>query len=239
MEKNVQSVRSYKKMPIIQVPVTPDFISPFLSQSALSSSTSGASPSVQSSPEYSIASSFSTSLSPLGSPFRNPGESLSQPRLIRAPQDKTQKLQAKLEWMEEILGDSAFDSIGEFLQILFYNPTHSAGREDPRSVTHGLAVTRFLQGKTKIKMSDIIALIYSHKHSAPSSRSTQSHERHAPFSPSVSSSEIFHATRASFSIHLGNKSCRQSCSPRDLRAYCQRWSYPPSSIDKWPSPRSC
>ena len=95
--------------------------------------------------------------------------------------------------MEEILGNSAFDSIGEFLQILFYNPTRSAGREDPRGVTHGLAVARFLQGKTKIKMSDIIALIYSHKHSAPSSRSTQSHECHAPFSPSVSPSENFHA----------------------------------------------
>ncbi|EDR13784.1 uncharacterized protein LACBIDRAFT_322958 [Laccaria bicolor S238N-H82] len=31
-----------------------------------------------------------------------------------------------------------------------------------------------------------------HKHSAPSSRSTQSHERHAPFSPSVTPSEILH-----------------------------------------------
>src|SRR5271156_4817467 len=95
-EKNVQSVRSYKKTPTIQVPVTPDFISPFLSQSALSSSNSGASPSVQSSPEDSIASSLSTLLSPLGAPFSNPSESSSQPRLIRAPQDKTQKLQAKL-----------------------------------------------------------------------------------------------------------------------------------------------
>ena len=95
--------------------------------------------------------------------------------------------------MEEILGDSGFDSIGEFLQILFYNPTRGAGKEDPRGVTHGLAITRFLQGKVKVKMSDIIGLIYSHRHSALSSRSIQSHKCHAPFSPSVSSSEIFHA----------------------------------------------
>ena len=100
--------------------------------------------------------------------------------------------------MERILGDSGFDSIGEFLQILFYNPTRVAGKEDPRGVAHGLAVARFLQGKTKIKMSDIIILIYSHKHSAPSSRSTQYHERHAPFSPFVSSAEISHARPALF-----------------------------------------
>lgn len=97
--------------------------------------------------------------------------------------------------MEEILGDPGFDSIGEFLQILFYNPTRVAGKEDPRGTAHGLAVARFLQGKTKIKMAD---LIYSHKHSAPPSRSTQSHERHAPFSPSVSASEIFHARPSLF-----------------------------------------
>jgi hypothetical protein len=60
-------------------------------------------------------------------------------------------------------------------------------------VTHGLAVTRFLQGKTKIKMSEIVDLIYSHKHSAPSLRSTQYHERHASFSPSISPVAINHA----------------------------------------------
>lgn len=100
--------------------------------------------------------------------------------------------------MEDILGEPGFDSIGKFLQILFYNPTCVAGKEDPRGTAHGLAVARFLHGKKKIKMADIIALIYSHKHSAPSSRSTQSHERHAPFSPSVSASEIFHARPSLF-----------------------------------------
>jgi hypothetical protein len=98
--------------------------------------------------------------------------------------------------MEEILGDLGFDSIGEFLEILFYNPTR--GAEDPRGISHGRVVARFLQGRNKIKMSDIINLIYSHKHSAPSSRSTQSHERHAPFSPSVTSPEIFHARPSLF-----------------------------------------
>ena len=97
--------------------------------------------------------------------------------------------------MEKILGDWDFDSIGEFLEILFYNPV---GKDDPRSVAHGLAIARFLQGKTKIKMSDIISLIYSHKHSAPSPKSTRYHERHAPFSPSVFPAEIHHARPSLF-----------------------------------------
>src|ERR1700678_3982528 len=83
----------YKKTPTIQVPATPDYmnISPFLSQSAQSSANFGVSPPVQSSPEGLLSSSSSTSLSPLGSPSSNTSAFSSQPRLIRAPQDKTQK----------------------------------------------------------------------------------------------------------------------------------------------------
>ncbi|PPQ90215.1 hypothetical protein CVT25_001659 [Psilocybe cyanescens] len=108
--------------------------------------------------------------------------------------------------MEEILGDFGFDSIGEFLEILFYNPSCTAGKDDPRGVIHGLAVARFLQGKTKTKMANVINLIYSHKHSSPSSRLTQYPERHALFSPSVSPDEIFHARPSLFTwaINLVN-----------------------------------
>jgi len=42
-------------------------------------------------------------------------------------------------------------------------------------------------------MSDIISLIYKHKHSMPSPASPLYSERHASFSPSVMASEIFHA----------------------------------------------
>ena len=80
---------------------------------------------------------------------------------------------------------------------MFYNPTCIAGK-DPRGTTHGLAIARFLQGNTKIKMSDIIVLIYSHKHSAPSLGSTQYHEHHAPFSPSISPAVIKHARPSLF-----------------------------------------
>jgi hypothetical protein len=100
--------------------------------------------------------------------------------------------------MEEFLGNSGFDSIGNFLEILFYNPTCVDGKADPCGVTHGLAVARFLQGKTKTKMSEISGLVYSHKHSAPSPRSTQYHERHASFSPSISPAAINHARPSLF-----------------------------------------
>ena len=111
------------------------------------------------------------------------------------------------------MGNSGFESLGDFLKILFYNPTCVDGQDDPHGVTHGLAVTRFLQGKTRTKMSEIIGLIYSRKHSAPSPRSTQYHERHASFSPSISPAAINHARPSLFTwatnlvgnhVHLGN-----------------------------------
>jgi len=48
-------------------------------------------------------------------------------------------------------------------------------------------------------MSDIISLIYKHKHSMPSLASPLYSEHHASFSPSVSPVEIFHACPSLFS----------------------------------------
>jgi len=200
MDSHVRSVRSYNKTPAIQVPEPPDYISPFLSLPPPNSANLGASHLMTSSPGSLLDSSSPTSASVLGSPSNMLGNlsgSSSQPRLIHARQSEIQKLEERFKRMEEFLGNLGFDSIGEFLQILFYNPTRAAGK-DPRGVAHGLAIARFLQGKTTIKMSDIIILIYSHKHSAPSSRSTQYHERHAPFSPSISAADIKHARPSLF-----------------------------------------
>jgi hypothetical protein len=91
--------------------------------------------------------------------------------------------------MEEILGDSGFDSIGEFLQILFYNPTRGAGKEDPRGVAHGLAVARFFQGKTKIKMSLLLFTLTGTMHrlqDLPNPTSAMHLSRHLSLSPKSS-----------------------------------------------------
>ena len=92
----------------------------------------------------------------LGSPFNERGwldGSSSQPRLRQSPQTDRQKLALKFEKMEVLLRDSGFDSVGEFLKILFYNPSRITGKPDLRGSFHAKAVSRFLQGRNEIKMS--------------------------------------------------------------------------------------
>ena len=113
MESNVRIVKSFKKLkPIAEIP---DFITCFLP-----------------SPSNSLLASFPNDqhvLSPttpllLSSPFNDLGSlggSSSQPRLIQHPQSDAQKLSSKFKRMETFLKDSGFDSVGEFLKILFYN----------------------------------------------------------------------------------------------------------------------
>lgn len=117
--------------------------------------------------------------------------SSSQPRLIQPPQSDMQKLSFKFDRMESFLKDSGFDSIGEFLMILFYNPSHVSGEPDPWGSCHAKAVARFLQGQNKIKMADIIPLIYGHKYSAPLPLLPHYSKCHAPFLSSVPATEIF------------------------------------------------
>ena len=190
MEGNIRIVKSFKKLrPIPEVPDIPEHVTRFLpspSSSLLLSSPNDQHSSI-------------TSLSPLlSSPF-NELRSSSQLRLIQSPQSDAQKLASKFKRMEEFLKDSGFDSIGEFLEILFYNPSRLSGKPDPRGTCHAKAVSRFLQGRNKIRMSDIISLIYKHKHSAPSPTSPLYSERNASFSSTVSPQEIFHARPSLFS----------------------------------------
>lgn len=147
-------------------------------------------------------------VSPLGSPFNELGSLgglSSQPRLIQPPQSDAQKLSLKFERMETLLKDSGFDSLGEFLKILLYNPSRVFGEPDPRGSCHAKAVSRFLQGRNKIKMADVIPLIYGHKHSAPSSSSPRYSERHAPFSSSgrfLSLKSFMHVLQVVYSLGL-------------------------------------
>ena len=132
---------------------------------------------VASSPDGLSVSLSTNPLAASGFPFNAVGSS-SQPRLIQARQNEKGKLDGKFKWVEEFLGNSGFESIGDFLKILFYNPTCVDGQDNPRGVT-GLAVAQFLQGKTKAKMSEMIGLIYSHKHSAPLPRISPAAVNHA------------------------------------------------------------
>ena len=194
MENTVRTVRSYAKKPVIQVPETAEYITRFLPSTPNSL--------LLSSQDQLQGSSPTILLSPLlSSPFHELGHlggSSSQPRMIQSPQDDTQKLASKFGRMEELLRDSGFNSVGELLKILFYNPSRSSGESDPRGPFHVKAISRFLQGRNKVKMSDIITLIYKHKHSAPSPGSPRYSERHAPYSAAVSPAEILHARPSLF-----------------------------------------
>jgi hypothetical protein len=159
MEGTLKSVRSYKKTPAITVPETPEFLQRLLP--ADSSSSHPPSPNDTRGP----------SSTTLGSPFNGPGwldGSSSQPRLRQSPQSDSQKLALKFEKMEALLSD--WDSILLVNFWRFYSTIRfaSTGQSDPRGSFHAKAVSRFLQGRNNTKMSDIISLIYGHKHSAPS-----------------------------------------------------------------------
>jgi hypothetical protein len=194
MDNAARNVRSYVKKTIVQVPETADYITRFLPSAPNSLLLSSQDQPPESSP--------TTLLSPLlDSPFHELGYlsgSSSQLRMIQSPQDDTQRLASKFRRMEELLKDSGFDSVGELLKVLFYNPSRTSGESDPRGTFHVKAISRFLQGRNKVKMSDIITLIYKHKHSAPSPGSPQYSERHAPFSAAVSPAEISHARPSLF-----------------------------------------
>ncbi|KAJ6501094.1 hypothetical protein C8R47DRAFT_1108867 [Mycena vitilis] len=93
--------------------------------------------------------------------------------------------------MERLLTEYSFDTLGEFLSILFHNPVR--GEPDPRGKKHSRVVARFLRGRTAIKMSDILPLIYKHKASFPSSKSLDVHEQRKMFDTAGLADKINHA----------------------------------------------
>ncbi|KAJ6449997.1 hypothetical protein C8R45DRAFT_1128523 [Mycena sanguinolenta] len=124
-------------------------------------------------------------------PAPDPDFSHEQPRLRTSRRTEEEKLADKFEAMDDFLRNSPFDSVGDFLAILFYNRLH--GESDPRGITHASAVARFLRGLTDIKMSHILPLIYRHRCSFPAKDSKRVHERELMFSTKVEADAIHHA----------------------------------------------
>ncbi|KAJ7791045.1 hypothetical protein B0H14DRAFT_2396005 [Mycena olivaceomarginata] len=113
-----------------------------------------------------------------------------QPRLRAPKQSTAQKMADKLIWMEQLLKGSPFNHLGDLLAILFHNPPRD---DNPRGLTHSLAVAHFLRGRTDIKMCDILPLMYHHRASYPSSKCKNVHEQKQMFSTSGSIDKIHHA----------------------------------------------
>ncbi|KAJ7876307.1 hypothetical protein B0H14DRAFT_3130444, partial [Mycena olivaceomarginata] len=93
------------------------------------------------------------------------------------------------EKMDHALTTYGFDSLGEFLSVLFH--PRKRGEKDLRTRSHRHTVAAFLKGRSKITMADIIPLIFNHPRSRPKKRDTDQHS--ASFSPSKPLSEIRYA----------------------------------------------
>ncbi|KAJ7928678.1 hypothetical protein B0H13DRAFT_1860252 [Mycena leptocephala] len=114
-----------------------------------------------------------------------------QPRLRRQKQTAEEKTLDKFAAMEEFLKSSPFDTLGDFLAIVFYNKPRN--ETDPRGTTHANAVAQFLRGRTEIKMSHILPLMCHHKASFPHSKCVDVHEQKEMFATSGPVNQSNHA----------------------------------------------
>ncbi|KAJ6461203.1 hypothetical protein DFH09DRAFT_1495516 [Mycena vulgaris] len=90
--------------------------------------------------------------------------------------------------VDHVLTTYGFDSLGEFLSVLFH--PRKRGEKDRQTKSHWQTVAAFLKGQSKITMAHIIPLIYNHHRSRPK-RDTNQHS--AAFSSSIPLSEIRYA----------------------------------------------
>ncbi|KAJ6492476.1 hypothetical protein C8R47DRAFT_1214286 [Mycena vitilis] len=106
-------------------------------------------------------------------------------------QSSADKLRDKFDAMDKLMEEWPFETLGDFLLILFHNPARS--ESDPRTDRHARTVAQFLRGRTDVKMSDIFPLIYKHRTSYPSSGTVNEHEQELMFSTTGNPDEIHHA----------------------------------------------
>ncbi|KAJ7751643.1 hypothetical protein B0H16DRAFT_1766472 [Mycena metata] len=132
-----------------------------------------------------------TAPNPPPTTYTAPDFSHTQPRMRSEKQSIEEKTADKFAAVDELLKTWKFDTIGDFLSILFYNKPR--GDPDPRGTTHAHAVAQFLRGRSKIKMCDILPLVYHHKASYPTKKSADSHEKKSMFSTAGPENEINHA----------------------------------------------
>ncbi|THU87731.1 hypothetical protein K435DRAFT_866982 [Dendrothele bispora CBS 962.96] len=109
----------------------------------------------------------------------------SYPHLRAARQSPHEKLSMQFQQLDYLLKTWEFDSLGEFLALLFYNHKQRDG-SDPRGASHTQAVSQFLHGQTQLKISEFIQLIYEHPSANPKYDSEKKAERELALHPSAS-----------------------------------------------------
>jgi hypothetical protein len=197
-KKFVKPVRKYRKLPKLTVPIlpVPPLASPFV-------------PSTPTDPSYadhfySRSIPYPSPISPLSSlpaSSTSTGSRISpietvphvQPRLRTKRTTAEEKIRDDFHKLDVILNTGGFHSVGHLLKVLFYNHPHASQSADPRSYSHVMAVTTFLQGRNEVTMAEVIDMIYNHTSSYPSYRSESKHDRQYAFSTSRSPTDIHYA----------------------------------------------
>ncbi|KAJ7661781.1 hypothetical protein B0H14DRAFT_2658967 [Mycena olivaceomarginata] len=88
----------------------------------------------------------------------SPSSASTQPSLRAARRTQWQKI-------DDVLRTYGFPNLGDFLACLFHPCVR--GEKDPRTQRHRQAVGAFLQGKSTVKMADLIESLYHHPKSRP------------------------------------------------------------------------
>jgi hypothetical protein len=114
----------------------------------------------------------------------------SQPRKTKLSPEE--RLQSQLQLLDKHLRCicTDFGSVGAFLSYLFWSRSRKRDK-DLRLEFHRNSITRFLQGRNKIRALDIVKRIYNHRNSFPSYRARQ--HRNKTFSLDTEPSSIPYA----------------------------------------------
>ncbi|KAJ7697655.1 hypothetical protein B0H17DRAFT_1130259 [Mycena rosella] len=176
-EPAVKLVRPYRRLPQLSIPSLESIRAKGTGSTSSSSSTG---PNLLSSSSSSpIAARASASTSPI---LPSPASTSTQISLRASKRSVWKK-------MDDVLSTYGFESLGEFLSVLFH--PRKRGEKDLRTKSHRQTVAAFLKGQTKIAMADIIPLLFNHHKSRP--KKTDSDQHSAAFSPYRPLSEIRYA----------------------------------------------
>ncbi|KAJ7343047.1 hypothetical protein DFH08DRAFT_703611 [Mycena albidolilacea] len=118
--------------------------------------------------------SFASASAPESPITPSPSSASTQPSLRAARRTQWQKI-------NDVLHTYSFPNLGDFLVCLFH--LHVRGEKDPRTQCHRQAVGTFLQGKSTVKMADLIESFYHHHKSQPKKDSDDYHSAFSPNKP--------------------------------------------------------
>ncbi|KAK6984693.1 hypothetical protein R3P38DRAFT_2571576 [Favolaschia claudopus] len=134
----------------------------------------------------STPSSLDLAIDSIRSPEVSSAPPIQSPPLLPVPKPSLRApKRSKFRKVDDVRRSYGFRNLGEFLATIFFRRVK--GEPDPRTKAHRQAVAAFLQGRTTVKMADIIELLYNHHKSRPRRNSERDF---GAFSPTIPLSDI-------------------------------------------------